>query len=510
LELSAPLGPERRPVAFGEDPVGPDRVREILAAVRHLPAGESSVCRAVTIEAPAEIGALVSALESTRESVPPGVLGRAPLYIALCIEGEDRGPGDAAAWMAAAQMVLVAERMGMVALAIAPPWNGAPTRLAALREAGRPVAILAVGYPPAAARRPNGTAPPIDSPIDRPIKAPIDPPINDDRQFLTSFMEIASASAVAEDLDGVLERIAHALGRLFPVDGATLALREEGQIVVREVLGKGTDETRESERLPEDDSHLMGRVILRDRPVWRNDVGAELRFREPSGRGLLSDMTIPLRARGRVMGAFRVGSRRRHSYDPEDFEVLQRCADLTAVAVETQRLLLATRRLSEQDGLTGVFNHRYFLTLLQQEVQRVHRTGRSLSLLMIDIDDFKRINDTHGHPIGDQVLRHVSQLVGRLLRRSDTVARYGGEEFAALLPEATLEEARSVAETLRSGVERSRVTVPDLPIRLSVTISLGVAALPGDAAGASELVLAADRGLYEAKRTGKNKVCHAP
>jgi diguanylate cyclase (GGDEF)-like protein len=352
--------------------------------------------------------------------------------------------------------------------------------------------------------------PSVDSETDPEIDPGIQLPVNDDRRFMTSIMEIASASAVAEDLDGVLQRIARALGRLFPVDGATLALREDGQIVVREVLERRADGPRQDERLPEEDSHLMGRVILRGRPLWRNDVRAELRFKESTGGGLLSDMTIPLRARGRVMGAFRVGSRRRHSYDPADFEVLKRCADLTAVAVETQRLLLATRRLSEQDGLTGVFNHRYFISLVQQEVQRVQRTGRSLALLMIDIDDFKRINDTHGHPIGDQVLRHVAQLVGRLLRRSDTVARYGGEEFAVLLPEATLEEARSVAETLRSEMERSRVVVPELPIPLQVRISVGVAALPDDAAVASDLVIAADRGLYEAKRTGKNKVCHAP
>jgi diguanylate cyclase (GGDEF)-like protein len=224
---------------------------------------------------------------------------------------------------------------------------------------------------------------------------------------------------------------------------------------------------------------------------------------------MLSDMVIPLRARGRLMGAFRIACRARHAFEPEDFHMLERCADLTAVAVENQRLLLRTRRLSETDGLTGVINHRHFVELLRQEVERSRRSGRPLSLVMIDIDDFKSINDTHGHPAGDAVLRHVAQVLAGLLRRTDVVARYGGEEFVAMLPEAGPEPAASTAETMRAEVERRACTSDTLERTLAVRISLGVASLPDDAGSVAELIAAADRGLYRAKREGKNRVCRA-
>src|SRR5258706_5462556 len=170
-------------------------------------------------------------------------------------------------------------------------------------------------------------------------------------------MEIAAATAGTDDLDSVLGSITRSLGRLFPIDGAALGLLEGESIMVREVLERG-EGAREPDRLPADASHLMGWVIRKDRPLWRNDVSAEMRFKESvKTAGMLSDMTIPLKARGQVMGAFRVACRRRHAFEPEDFEVLKRCADMTAVAVETQRLLLATRRLARLVRVTRGCQH---------------------------------------------------------------------------------------------------------------------------------------------------------
>ncbi len=324
-------------------------------------------------------------------------------------------------------------------------------------------------------------------------------------------MEIAAATAGADDLDAVLEVIARSLRRLFPVDGAGLGLLEGDSVILRQVLGRDGSAPRDPERLPADATHLMGWVIRHEKALWRNDVSAEMRFVEKAARGgLRSDMTIPLRARGRVMGAFRVGCRRRHAFDPEDFEVLKRCADMTAVAVETQRLLLATRRLAELDGVTGVYNHRHFRTLLEQEVERARSGERPLALVMIDIDDFKRFNDTYGHQAGDEVLRHVAQTVARVLRRSDAVARYGGEEFVVVLADAAAPEALPVAETIRAEVEKTPLTLAGMLRPLHVTVSLGVASFPADARNGPDLVAAADRGLYQAKRAGKNRVCHVP
>ena len=328
-----------------------------------------------------------------------------------------------------------------------------------------------------------------------------------DRRILVSVLEIASATAGAENLDTVLETLARALGRLFPVDAASLALVEEGGLWVREVVARAAEARRDPEYPADDGTHLMSWVIKGGRPLWRNDTTTEVRFRETPGLvGMKSDMVIPLRARGRIMGAFRVACRRHHAFDPEDFELLQRCADLTAVAVETQRLLQTTRRLAETDGVTGVYNHRQSVVLLREALERARRDGRPAALLMIDIDHFKRFNDTYGHQAGDEVLRLVAQSVVRALRRTDVVARYGGEEFAAILQDADRAAAVALAERVRQAVETGAPTATGPPRGLQVTISIGVATFPADAMTPVELVAAADQALYQAKHEGRNRV----
>jgi diguanylate cyclase (GGDEF)-like protein len=449
-------------------------------------------------------------VESIRGACSPALAdlaGAAPVLIALCGADPD-GAGLGAAWMAAAQMAIAAEEEGLAALLL--PRTGRPPIPGGLGlpDDWRLEALLALGPAgPAAEAGPAGEPGPVEAYL-----AAAPPPrkgagAHDDRDLLLSFTEIASASAGADDLDTVLETIARALARLFPVDAAGVAIAEEDVLLLREILRRGRAMRRDAERRPADATHHLGWVVSSGRPLWRNDVSSELRFLESfPGDGMRSDMAIPLRARGRIIGAFRVACRRRHAFDTDDFDTLRRCADLTAMAIETQRLLLATKRLSEIDGLTGVFNHRQFITLLEQEVERARRTDRPLALLMIDIDDFKRFNDAHGHPIGDEVLRHVAQLVARLLRRSDMVARYGGEEFAVVLQDSDGPAAEAVGESVRQEVERSPLALAAVPGALSVRISLGVASYPADAFGATDLIAAADRALYQAKRAGKNRV----
>ena len=511
LDLSDLLRRRQVACAFRAEPIERRRLDAVLEAGRYLPFPGPPGCRSVAIEAPAMRADLLASLRATAPGVAPeAILAQAPVLVALC-DASGGGLGRAGSWMAAAQMALAAEHEGLAAIVV--PGDGACEAMAALSLPAdwRLEALLALGRPGPRSAAEIVTAQPeaVES-----FLAAVPPPGRDsleggDRDVLTSFMEIASATAAVEDMDGVLETIARALGRLFPVDGAALGLREEGGIAVREILRRGEAVRRQPLRLPADASHLMGWVMLRGRPLWRNDLATELRFEDSTPRaGMRSDMVIPLRARGQITGAFQVACRKRHAFDPEDFEVLQRCADVTAVAVETQRLLQATRRLSETDGLTGVCNHRHFLRLLDQEAERARRTERPVSLIMIDIDDFKRFNDTHGHQTGDEVLRHVAQVVSRLLRRSDVVARYGGEEFAVVLPEAGAAEAVPIALSIRAEVEKNPLALASLPRSLPVTISLGVASLPAEAEDGADLVAAADRALYQAKRGGKNRVFH--
>jgi len=177
---------------------------------------------------------------------------------------------------------------------------------------------------------------------------------------------------------------------------------------------------------------------------------------------------------------------------------------MAAKLKQTQEML---ESLSIHDGLTGLYNHREFHRWLEREVARYHRYRRPLSLLMLDIDHFKKVNDTYGHQAGDEVLRALAQLLRHGVRTVDKVGRYGGEEFGVLLPETSAERAVIVATHLRQRVEGLEITLPQGQT-LHITISVGVATFDVDAKSEQELVAAADRALYAAKRGGGAKDGH--
>ena len=164
------------------------------------------------------------------------------------------------------------------------------------------------------------------------------------------------------------------------------------------------------------------------------------------------------------------------------------------------------RELVFRDSLTGLFNHRYFQELMEQELSRSQRYQRPLSLIMFDIDHFKKVNDTFGHPRGDLVLKAVSSVVKARTRDSDILARYGGEEFALVLPETDLNGAVVLAERCRKSVEQMEVQTEGQTIK--ATISVGVTTFPPDSAGfgKAKVIDAADQALYNSKHTGRNRI----
>ncbi len=161
-------------------------------------------------------------------------------------------------------------------------------------------------------------------------------------------------------------------------------------------------------------------------------------------------------------------------------------------------------RLTTVDGLTQVFNRRYFEDTLERELSRCARYGRSLSLIMVDIDHFKAVNDTHGHLAGDHVLKSVASAIKTRIRREDILSRYGGEEFALLLPEVDLKGAIALAEKIRKLMEKSKFEFDKQLI--PVTLSAGVATLSAELNESADLIKAADTLLYEAKDSGRNCV----
>jgi diguanylate cyclase (GGDEF)-like protein len=170
--------------------------------------------------------------------------------------------------------------------------------------------------------------------------------------------------------------------------------------------------------------------------------------------------------------------------------------------------LSALADLARRDALTGLANRRAFEEALQREVARARRTGDALAVVALDIDHFKRVNDTHGHAAGDVALAEVAQRAQRALRAEDLLARIGGEELAALLPGATLAAAAEVAERIRRAVCDTAIPVADAA--LDLTVSLGCAALHADEREAAALLARADARLYDAKRGGRNLVVWAP
>jgi diguanylate cyclase (GGDEF)-like protein len=174
---------------------------------------------------------------------------------------------------------------------------------------------------------------------------------------------------------------------------------------------------------------------------------------------------------------------------------------------ELQEANARLERLAVTDGLTGLFNHRRFQESLQGELLRCERHKRPLAVLMFDVDYFKKVNDSMGHPAGDELLRRLAEVLSKELRQTDLIARYGGEEFAVLLPETTKAEALQVAERMREAVE-TRINEQGKWTQ-RITVSVGVATFPEDGKGAEVVLEAADQALYVAKRQGRNRVVGA-
>ena len=191
-------------------------------------------------------------------------------------------------------------------------------------------------------------------------------------------------------------------------------------------------------------------------------------------------------------------------YSDYETEVAFTFCNQAGVALANARLFREIERMATIDVLTGAYNRRQFFASASKQLEHARRLSHPLSVIMTDVDHFKKFNDNFGHATGDEVLRHVSALCTTAVGEQGTLGRYGGEEFAVCLPRMDLEQATEVAEKIRSVVESS--VVEDQGRQLSVTLSLGVAQLlPGESL--DDVLGRADEALYEAKEKGRNRVC---
>ncbi len=248
---------------------------------------------------------------------------------------------------------------------------------------------------------------------------------------------------------------------------------------------------------------LLRDILENGKPIMVNDVAPE-RYDFIRNREIGSFICLPLSSKSRKFGLTLIEHKNCNTFDEDNLRLLATIGKQVSMAIENAELYANLQEMATIDGLTGVYNRVYFHQKFVEEFNAAKVLGYDLTLVILDIDKFKKFNDTYGHLFGDVVLRSVAQTLKCNLRATDTIARFGGEEFVILLPRTSIEEASEKVEDLRSKIANN--IVEDNLISASVTASFGVSCYPNTSSNQIELIRDADNALYKAKESGRNCV----
>lgn len=307
-----------------------------------------------------------------------------------------------------------------------------------------------------------------------------------------------------ERLDTLLDRIADTVAELVPYDAlhiyeADLARRELVPVLARSEWEKEIMRTR-----PAFGQGITGWAVVHRCPVLANRAHLDPRVAFIPGTPAEPEalISVPLIARGTLKGAlniYRLGETAR--FEEDEFELARWFGDAAALAIDNAQVRARLEHQAQTDSLTGLYNHRSFHERLRAELTRASRVRDSVALLMLDVDDFKRVNDICGHAVGDEILVALAETLSSLVRSSDIVCRLGGEEFAVIMPSCDARDALGLARRLQERLE----THPVGPAG-EITISIGIAAGPEQASNPRELVACAETAMMTAKARGKSQI----
>lgn len=327
---------------------------------------------------------------------------------------------------------------------------------------------------------------------------------------LKDLLSVAQVVVSSLDLDEVLQNILHSAMTIMDAPAGTVALYDDETDKLKLHAHAGLSESFTAhDRWTVKPGGLTYEILDRGELFVIEDTQQASFFNNPLAiaEGIRSLIAVPLKMQRKTVGVLYVDDFQPRRFPREKLEMLSVLGSFASMSIDNARLHQRTLELACTDGLTGLYNQRQFKKMFQDEVARAGRYNKPLSIILLDVDDFKKFNDTYGHPNGDIVLQEMASLLRELLRGSDTVFRYGGEEFVILLPETAFTATLLVAERIRIFIETETPKFLDrITASHGVTVSVGVASFPEDGETVATLFKTVDDLMYEAKRKGKNQV----